>query len=278
MRISSAAPPSRATVRIICSVATAPSSRRSPRVALVREPFTSRKRSVNDARAAGSSPAMPAATTAARHAEREHRPSDRHHVGARNRVAADGLQGGDDADGEAGAGDGADQRHDEAFGDHLAEQPRAARAERRSHRVFLLPLQAAREQQAGDVRAGDEEDERDRAEQRHQQAAAVTIQHVVQQSTLAVRPCISGFVRAAAAAMLVASACASASVAPPCSRLIAYPGRDVSRVSSGTRRPRSRPARSRRSWVRWPRRDRAGSACPAASRRRSAAARACGST
>ena len=64
---------------------------------------------------------------------------------------------------------------------HLAEQPRATRAERRPHRVFLLSLQAAREQQAGDVRARDEEDERHRAEQRHQQAAAVAIQHFLQQ-------------------------------------------------------------------------------------------------
>ena len=51
------------------------------------------------------------------------------------------------------------------------EQPRAAGANGRARRVFLLPLQAAREQQAADVGAGDEEQQADRAEQRHAAAA-----------------------------------------------------------------------------------------------------------
>ena len=65
MRTSSDAPPRSATVSTICSVATAPSSRRSPRLAVARDPFSPCRRSGSDARAAGSSPAIAAAITAA---------------------------------------------------------------------------------------------------------------------------------------------------------------------------------------------------------------------
>ena len=68
-------------------------------------------------------------------------------------------------------------RDRDRFDQHEAEQPRAPGAHRRARRVLLLALQAAREQQAADVGAGDEEQQADGAEQRHQQALTLGVQH-----------------------------------------------------------------------------------------------------
>ena len=50
----------------------------------------------------------------------------------------------------------------------MARQARAACAEREAQRNFLLPHRRARQQQVGDVRARDQQNERDRAEENEQ--------------------------------------------------------------------------------------------------------------
>ncbi len=62
----------------------------------------------------------------------------------------------------------ADQRQHAAFRDQLAQQPRAAGAERRAHRDLAAPRLRPRDQQIGDVRARDQQHERDRRHQRQQ--------------------------------------------------------------------------------------------------------------
>ena len=79
----------------------------------------------------------------------------------------------------AGAERCAGDRHDEALGERLPEQPPSSGAERRAHRVLRMPLQPARQQQAGHVDAGDQKHERDRSEQRDQQSPAIAIEHVL---------------------------------------------------------------------------------------------------
>ena len=91
-------------------------------------------------------------------------------------MPADGLQHGDDGRGDARAQEGAREREHHAFRQDLTEQPPCPGAERRPHRVLGLPLQAAGEQEAGDVGAGDEEQQQDRPEQRHEQPASFAVQ------------------------------------------------------------------------------------------------------
>ena len=57
----------------------------------------------------------------------------------------------------------AQQRKHYAFHQQLFHQTRAVSPEREPQRDFLLPNRGAREQQIGDIRACDEEHERDRA-------------------------------------------------------------------------------------------------------------------
>ncbi len=75
----------------------------------------------------------------------------------------------------ASAGD----RENETLGDGLTEEPEPSRAERRAHRVLRVALQAARQQQSRDVRAGDEEDDGHGSKERNEQAPAITIEHVL---------------------------------------------------------------------------------------------------
>ena len=179
MRMRSAAPARSATVSTICSVATAPSSRRSlpaggrPRALEPLQPI--RKRGAGG----GQQPGDAGGDERGKKPEGEDRPADVDGIGARHRLSGDRLEQPDDAGGEARAERGAGEREDEAFGQRLAEQPPSARAERRAHRVLRVPLQPARQEQARDVGAGDEEDERHRSEQRHQQTPAVAIEDVL---------------------------------------------------------------------------------------------------
>lgn len=55
----------------------------------------------------------------------------------------------------------ADEREQDAFGEQLAHDARAARAERHADRDLALARGAARDQQIGDVRARNEEDQGD---------------------------------------------------------------------------------------------------------------------
>ena len=83
-------------------------------------------------------------------AEIERRVESQRQVGAeveaRDVRAADPLA--DDVPGET-----ADARQQQAFGDHLPHEPRAAGAERRAHRHFALARRRAHEQQVRDVHA-----------------------------------------------------------------------------------------------------------------------------
>ena len=87
------------------------------------------------------------------------------------------LQHADDAVGEPGAEDRGRQREGHRFDQHEPEQPGAAGADGGAGRVLLLALQAAREQQPADVGAGDQEEQADGAEERHEQALAFGVQH-----------------------------------------------------------------------------------------------------
>ncbi len=55
----------------------------------------------------------------------------------------------------------ADRREDEALAEQLPHEPPRARAERHAHGDLALADRRARQEQVGDVRAGDEEHERD---------------------------------------------------------------------------------------------------------------------
>ena len=61
--------------------------------------------------------------------------------------------------------DGRGRGNHRGFGQHLPQQPHPARAERTPHRDFSRPRRRAREQQAGDVRAGEQQHESDAAHQ-----------------------------------------------------------------------------------------------------------------
>ena len=62
-------------------------------------------------------------------------------------------------------GDAAGDREQEALGHEMTNETSAAGAERAPHRHLLAPAERARQQQVGDVGAGDQQHERDGAEQ-----------------------------------------------------------------------------------------------------------------
>ena len=76
--------------------------------------------------------------------------------------------GGEDATQAAGA------RQDDAFRHDLRGQPPAPRAERRAHHQLVPARRGPRQQKIADVRAGDEQHQADRAEQRDQNRAAIS--------------------------------------------------------------------------------------------------------
>ncbi len=72
-----------------------------------------------------------------------------------------------------------DAQHD-GLCHELPHQPSAAGAKRRPHRQFATARRAAREQQAGDVGAGDQQHQRDGAEQHEQRRACFADQQLEQ--------------------------------------------------------------------------------------------------
>jgi hypothetical protein len=74
---------------------------------------------------------------------------------------------------EADAEHTTDGGNERALDQHLPGQPRAPAAERGSHRQLVLSRRAAGNQQVGDVDAGDQQQDADRAEQREQRDADV---------------------------------------------------------------------------------------------------------
>ena len=67
----------------------------------------------------------------------------------------------------------ADEGEQRAFRQQLANQPAAARAERRAHRELASTRRCARQQQIADVRAHHQKEETDDAEQHQQRRANV---------------------------------------------------------------------------------------------------------
>ena len=129
--------------------------------------------SVFHASHAGTAPNTTPVATARRKLKASTRASSpiRSGLGSSSRCAAD-----DEADAPHGRRerDGAAERgeHD-VLGEELADQTPAPAAERGADRHLARPPAAAREQQVRDVRAGDQQDEADRAEQERQQRARV---------------------------------------------------------------------------------------------------------
>ena len=76
--------------------------------------------------------------------------------------------------------DAAGGREHQAFGQHLAHQAAALGAERGAQADLALARRAARQQQVGDVDAGDEQHQRDRADQREQRRAQLADQLFLQ--------------------------------------------------------------------------------------------------
>ena len=71
-------------------------------------------------------------------------------------------------DGEKHAGKSADERQQNTFGEHLPQQTRRPGAERDPDGEFAFTRSGAREQHGGQIRAGDQENERDRTEKNDQ--------------------------------------------------------------------------------------------------------------
>ena len=78
--------------------------------------------------------------------------------------AGDGLCAGE-------ADDAAGERQQQAFDDELARQPPARAAERGTNGELLLARRAARQDEPGDIDAGNRQQQRDRAEEDPQQAS-----------------------------------------------------------------------------------------------------------
>ena len=116
------------------------------------------------------------------HREREHREIERDLVEPRNRDAiADQCEQAAQAQRrDAQPGDAAGGSQHQAFGQHLAHQAAALGAERGAQADLALARRASRQQQVGDVDAGDEHDQRDRADQREQRRAQLADQLFLQ--------------------------------------------------------------------------------------------------
>ena len=92
--------------------------------------------------------------------ERHHAQIEREHQTGRQPALRNEARRHADQDPRQAQSAGAAERgQQDAFGEQLPDQPRAARAERRAHRHFPRPRRAARQHQVGDVGARHQEDE-----------------------------------------------------------------------------------------------------------------------
>lgn len=87
---------------------------------------------------------------------------------ARHAVRAPGDDRGDERAREHETGRRRGEREHEALGQQLADDARLASAERGAYGDLARPRRAAREQQVGDVAAGDQQHQADRRQQRQQ--------------------------------------------------------------------------------------------------------------
>ena len=74
-------------------------------------------------------------------------------------------------DGEENSGAATDEREQNAFAQHLPHHLHPSRPEREANGKFTLPRARPRQEHGGEIRAGNEEDEADRADQNHERAA-----------------------------------------------------------------------------------------------------------
>ena len=133
------------------------------------------ERSVVDARSAGTSPnAMPVSSVIDRRRE-QHARVERDRRGARNaRGALPSRARARRSRASAEARRSAEHREQHALREQLRDHPRPARADRDAHGDFALPPRRAREQHVRDVRARDQQHERDGAENHEQRRAHVS--------------------------------------------------------------------------------------------------------
>ncbi len=110
-----------------------------------------------------------------RDAEREEQDQrvDADFCGARQPVGRVGDERADAGIGQAEADDAAGERERQALRQELPRDSARARAERGMNRQFLLPRFGAHQEQVGDVGAGDEQHEADRAEEHPEHAPDV---------------------------------------------------------------------------------------------------------
>lgn len=108
-----------------------------------------------------------------RHADAQDQPVHVNVGAPGKRLDEEQAHHGKHAGGEQHRAGGAQEREQHPLGKHLADQARTAGADGGAHGHFAFALDAAREQQAGDVNAADGEHGQDRAQQRPQRAAAL---------------------------------------------------------------------------------------------------------
>ena len=84
--------------------------------------------------------------------------------------------------GDHQADDAAGKAEDDRLGQQLPEQPAAAGPHRHADRELTLTRRRTRQQQVGDVRAGDQQHQADRTEQHEERPLHVTDDHVAQRS------------------------------------------------------------------------------------------------
>ena len=112
-----------------------------------------------------------------RHHEPHEPPVDRQRE--RDRIVGGADLGDEEArapDRQQQAGHGARYGEEQALGQELPDQPAVRRAEGQARRQLVAPRRGARQQQVGDVGAGDEQDERDDPDQDEQRLAIVPAQ------------------------------------------------------------------------------------------------------
>ena len=112
--------------------------------------------------------------------EQQHGGVDANVGGARQDALVQGVDGIGRQVREAEAERAAGDREHETLDQELAQQPGAGGPEREPHRNLALTERRARQQQVGQVGAGDQQDEADRAEQ-HQHAAPRVADHYLAQ-------------------------------------------------------------------------------------------------
>ena len=168
LRTSSPAPTASTSAAATSITTRAP---RTPRLELVRPSRSALTAAGRESCIAGIRPAMMAATIVTPLAMTAARAS----IGMRSTSAMSiGRSRSDHVQGPAGEGqseDSARRGEQEAFDQHLTNQPGAARAQRLTNGKLAAARSAAREQEVGHIRAGDDQENRGRTEDERQHVA-----------------------------------------------------------------------------------------------------------